>query len=667
MFGVIFMQLEAIKGIGEKTIKNLGYLGIDSLESLLTYYPYRYNDYQIRTIQEAIPNETICIMAIVITSPIVNFIKRNFNMLRFQAISNNLKIKVTIFNRGYLKNHLELGKQIILVGKYDSKKNTFTASEIKFKLNETLEPVYHLTKTIKNKEMQQVMEKALAYPYQIKSNLPIELEEKYQLPKVEHAIQLIHKPKTIEEARYAQRRFIYEELFTYMFKVLYSKENRSNVVGNEKNIDQNKLTAFINSLPFQLTEDQEKAINEALQDLKGKERMNRLILGDVGSGKTIVATILMYASVTAGYQSVLMAPTEILATQHYESITNYFNKLNLKVGILTGSMKQKEKKIIYAQLENQEIDILIGTHALLNEQVKFANLGLVVTDEQHRFGVNQRNIIQEKGNNTDILYLSATPIPRTYALTIFGDMDTSFIKGKPKGRKEIITELVRENNIKEVLLNVLEQLKLGHQVYVVAPLIEDDEESELNLNDVNLLKEKFDTAFQHKVPIGIIHGKMKNSDKDQIMNDFKENKIKILIATTVIEVGVDVKNATTMIIFNAERFGLATLHQLRGRIGRNELQSYCFLVSDKETERLSVMCDSNDGFYISEQDFKLRGGGNVFGTEQSGGVSFKIADLKRDYNILLAAKEDAEEFIKTKQYELNSYYKKIVREIEFIT
>ena len=345
-----------------------------------------------------------------------------------------------------------------------------------------------------------------------------------------------------------------------------------------------------------------------------------------------------------------------------------FKKTDIKIALLVGSMKKQEKNKIYKELENGEIDILVGTHALISEDVKFNNLGLVITDEQHRFGVNQRSNLQNKGIMCDVLYLSATPIPRTYALTLYGDMDTSIIKSKPNGRKEIITKVLKEKELKKVLFHMLEEIKKGHQIYVVAPLIE-DEDGDNNMNDVVKLKEKFDVAFNNKIKVEILHGKMKNNDKDEVMERFKNGETKILISTTVIEVGVDVKNSTMIVIFNAERFGLATLHQLRGRVGRNSLQSYCYLISNMDTPRLKVMEESNDGFYISEKDFELRGEGDLFGTRQSGDMVFKLADIRRDFKILVQCKEDTKKFIKDNIVNnFNNYpqFKKIIKELEFI-
>ena len=376
----------------------------------------------------------------------------------------------------------------------------------------------------------------------------------------------------------------------------------------------------------------------------------------------------MYINYLAGYQSSMMAPTEILARQHYEGIKNIFAQTGIRVSLLVGSMKKSEKNKVYSAIQKGEVDILVGTHALISEDVHFKNLGLVITDEQHRFGVNQRGILQNKGVLSDVLYLSATPIPRTYALTLYGDMDTSVIKQKPSGRKDIITKVVSQKSLKQVLFHMLEEVKAGHQIYVVAPLIE-DEEGNSDLNDVLKLKDKFDIAFNNKIKTAILHGKMKNAEKDEVMAEFKNGEVKILISTTVIEVGVDVKNSTMMVIFNAERFGLATLHQLRGRVGRNDLQSYCYLVSDTLAPRLKVMEESNDGFYISQKDFELRGEGDLFGTRQSGDMVFKIGDIKRDFKILVQCKKDASFFVeKNTVNNFRDYpqYLKILKELEFL-
>lgn len=656
------MELHSIKGIGPKTLELLYKINIYNTEDLITYYPYRYNIYKPMNLRECEENTNVTINATIESTPRLSYIKKNFNRLSFKAITNNLLINVTIFNRAFLYKNLEVGKSILLVGKYNKQKNMFVASEIKFGwLKETkIEPVYHIIKGLKSNQISNYINNALKEEKECIDYIPSEYLEKYNFLNKKEALYMIHEPKNTNQIKQARMRLIYEEFFIFMLKINYLKNKNKEILGIQKEFDENKVKEFINCLPFELTIDQKKACDECLSDLKSSKKMNRLIEGDVGSGKTIVATIAMYANILSGYQSALMAPTEILAKQHYETIKKLLSPYNINVELLVGSLKKSEHNKIVEKLSSGEIDIVIGTHALISEDVTFKNLGLVITDEQHRFGVNQRGNLQNKGIQSDIIYMSATPIPRTYALTIYQDMDTSIIKTKPKGRKEIKTFVKKESEIKSVLLSILEEIKKGHQVYVVAPSIEENDER--NIHDVMNLKSSFDEAFNHKVKTECLHGKIKAKEKEEIMNRFKEGEIKILIATTVIEVGVDVEKATTIVIFNAEMFGLATLHQLRGRVGRNELDSYCYLISDYDIERLKVLEASNDGFYISEQDFLMRREGDLFGTKQSGDMVFKIGDLKKDFKILLQAKTDSAEFLNTSK-PLDKKYQNILKSI----
>ncbi len=662
------MLLKDLKGVGPKTLKELENLGIYSLNDLLNYYPYRYqvlSPENFGTLEE----KSGCIVGKIESNPRISYIKRNLNRISFRFLTSNKIINVTIFNRAFLKNKIEIGKEITLIGKYSSKTNTFTASDIRFYslTNSLVEPKYHLNKNIKSSLFNKLIASALTEDVPISDYIPIYLNKTYHFIEKKEAIKEIHHPTNLNTLKKAKLKLIYEELFVFMFKINYLKyKNMMSHDYLKRNFKKTDINTFIKKLPFKLTIDQEKAVNDIINDFKDKKRMNRLILGDVGSGKTIVAFIAMYINHLSNYQSVLMAPTEILAQQHYENIINVFQEFNLNIKLLTGSLKKSEKKQIADDVKTGKIDIIIGTHAVLNENLTFNNLGLVITDEQHRFGVNQRSNLQNKGQQVDVIYLSATPIPRTYALTLYGDMDTSIIKSKPQGRKDIITKLKKESELKEVLQHILAELKLGHQVYVVAPSIEESETTELE--NVNSLKEKFTKAFKGLVKIGVLHGRQKSSEKEKIMADFLAKKYNILISTTVIEVGIDIKNATMIVIFNAERFGLATLHQLRGRVGRNELDSYCYLISNYEKERLEVLTRSNDGFYISEQDFLLRGEGDVFGSRQSGDMTFKIANLKRDYKILLQAKQDSEQYLQEiiKNNTSSSYYNDIIKELDFI-
>jgi ATP-dependent DNA helicase RecG len=447
-----------------------------------------------------------------------------------------------------------------------------------------------------------------------------------------------------------------------MFKINYLKQvNKKEKNGLHREIDRDKLNVFMSKIPFELTNDQKIAVDEILNDLESPNRMNRLLQGDVGSGKTIVAFIGMFANSLCGYQSALMAPTEILATQHYINLCEFLKHTDMKVALLTGSTPKKEKNDIYKGLANGTIQMVIGTHALIQDEVEYANLGLVITDEQHRFGVHQRANLQNKGIKPDVLYMSATPIPRTYALTIFGDMDVSTIKERPKGRQKIDTYVKKTSEIKDVLGMMYEELKNHHQVYVIAPLIEESENSDLTT--VNELRDQMKLAFKDKYKIDIVHGKMASGAKDIIMEQFKNNEVQILISTTVVEVGVDVPNATTMVIFDADRFGLSTLHQLRGRVGRGTSKSQCILISDSDTERLKIMEREDDGFVISEEDFKLRGHGDLFGTKQSGDMTFKIASIKNDYKILLQAKKDSKEYLENKDTDKDELKKMLIDSI----
>ena len=658
------MELTDIKGVGPKTLDHLHELGIYTLDDLLTDYPYRYDLFEPTNLTEQYDNERIAINVIVETTATTAFIRKNFNKLQFRVNHNGKTMYAVIFNRAFLKPHIVIGKTITLVGKYDVKRNTFICDDIKLNpiTKKEIIPIYHVKKGIKSNDILKIIESAIDDSAKIPNYVPDEFIMKYDFISKKQALRMIHMPHKEEEIKKAKVYLKYEELFLFLFKIAYMKDENENIYKEEKNFDEKKVENFIASLPFTLTDSQDEALKLILDDIKSNKKMNRLVLGDVGSGKTIISFISMYANFLAGYQSVLMAPTEVLARQHFESAISYFKDYHLTIDILVGSMTKKEKEAVKVRLASGEINILIGTHAIIEDAVSFYRLGLVITDEQHRFGVKQREILKSKGEVPDALYMSATPIPRTYALTLYGDLDVSFIRHKPGGRKTIVTKIKKYSELKDVLMHVLEEIKAGHQVYVVASIIDDNEE--LDLKSVETLKEKFNMAYQGKIPIEILHGKLKQREKDAIMERFKNNETKILISTTVIEVGVDVKNATVMVIFDADRFGLATIHQLRGRVGRNNIDSYCYLISDKEIDRLKVLEESNDGFYIAEKDLELRGEGDLFGTMQSGVKTFKIANLKTDLKIMMQAKSDSEEYLKSGQYKNNMNYKKIVRDLE---
>ena len=640
------MDIGTLKGIGPKTEKIFKNAGIMTTENLISYYPFRYDVLKRSNIYELMQDDKIIIDGIVESKPSVFFFNKKMNKMSFKFNTGEFLMNVVIFNRGFLKSKINPGVTLTLIGKFDKIHNTILATDIRFsKLPSipVIEPIYHQIGGITSNQIRNYINSVKEF--EIEEYVPEYLKEKYKLIEKKEAVLNIHNPKSELDLKKAQAYLKYEELFLFMLKMNSLKRNKKNKVGLKRDLDRKLVDEFIDNLPFMLTIDQYKCVDKIYEDLTSPNRMNRLIQGDVGSGKTIVAIIALYINYLSGYQGALMAPTEVLAQQHLTNLKNIFKDYNINIELLTGSLKLSEKKAIYKRLEEKKIDIIIGTHALISEGVNYNNLGLVITDEQHRFGVNQRSNLKNKGITPDILYLSATPIPRTYALTIYGDMDVSSIKTMPSGRKEIVTSLKKISEIKDVLELMYKEIKSKHQIYVIAPLIEDSDK--IDLENVNQLEEKMTSAFGKICKIGVMHGKMEKCEKDKVMEEFKNGDITILISTTVIEVGVDVKNATMMVIFDAFRFGLSQLHQLRGRVGRNDLQSYCILISDKEAERLNIMTKTTDGFKISEEDFKLRGSGDLFGVRQSGDMNFRLADLKRDFNILLKAKEDSIELLES--------------------
>lgn len=639
------MELEKLDKIGPKTAKTLNNLGIYNAEDLIRNYPYRFLIFAKRDINNPKYYDEFVSDGIVESMPTLNFFKGKMNRLTFRCNVQNKIVKVVIFNRAFLKPNIIIGKEVTIIGKYDPKKETIVATNIRLgNLNKVeIEPVYHLCKGITSKQMNVFIKKALNVIKE-NNNIPEELINKYNLISEDEAVRIIHNPKDENSLKTALKTLKYEEIFTYMKNIkLLKKKNEIHKDVYKKEVSLNMVHNFINSLPFKLTSDQEKIVFKMLDEICGDTLMNRLLQGDVGSGKTIVAFIISYALYTGGYQTSFMAPTEVLARQHYKNACDIFKDTNFKIGLLTGKMTLKEKRKVYEDIQNKKIDMLIGTHALISDKVVWNNLGLVITDEQHRFGVNQRQTLKNKGLNVEVLMMSATPIPRTYALTIYGDTDTSSIKTKPNGRIPVITKVKKEDEIKDVLERIYKVLKNQNQVYVIAPMIEENEDTDYT--NVYDLKHKFSLAFKN-YNIEILHGKMDNLEKEKVMDEYAKGNIDILISTTVIEVGVDVKNATVMVIFDADRFGLSTLHQLRGRVGRNNLQSYCYLISDKDTKRLKIMEEENDGYKISEADFKLRGQGDLFGSRQSGALSFKLSDVRKDYDLLVKVRDDVNKLFK---------------------
>lgn len=660
-------ELETIEGIGPKTKELLNKIKIYTVEDLLNYYPYRYDIIKRSDLSNLSDGDKIIIDGIVEGQPTTIYINKSLKKMIFRISTKTMILNVTLYNRAHLYQDLKSGKEVTIIGKYNKLKNTVIVSDIRFGLlppSAKIEPIYYTTEGLTVKQISKFEAIALENDYDVIDLVPRYIEEKYNLMNKKSAIKNIHVPEDILLLKKARQRIKYEELFMYVLKINYLKNKINNDnLAIERNIDKDKLDKFIKSLPFELTLDQDKAVNDIINDLSIKKRMNRLLQGDVGSGKTVIALIAVYANYLSKYQSALMAPTEILAVQHYEEAKKIFSKYKLNIALLTSSTSNKDKKTIYEELENGKIDLIIGTQALIQENVKYKKLGLVITDEQHRFGVNQRDTFKSKGISPDVLSMSATPIPRTYALTIYGDTDVSSIKSKPKGRKEIVTVFKKEKDITDVLEMMKKELELNHQIYVVAPMI--DTESDSEKESVYDLEEKMNKAFGKISKIGIIHGKLDPKDKDKVMKDFEKNKINILISTTVIEVGVNVPNASMIVIFNANMFGLSTLHQLRGRVGRGDTQSYCVLVAKESEERLRFLENTSDGFEISEYDFQTRGEGDLFGTRQSGELGLKMANIKRDFKMLLKAKEDADEFINMLlTFETNPEFGPILEELK---
>ena len=651
----LLKEVKFVKGVGPNRVALLNRLGIYTLEDLITYYPRTHEDRSIpKKIIDLLHGEEALIEAIPVSRMSEIKIRRNFTMYKLIVRDDTGTCQITWYNQTYLKNMFKVGEKYKFFGKVNKKFNKVDMispvfdSENSLKNTGKIIPIYPTTYNLPQNTLRKIIENGLAeIDEKLEDTLPEYLLSKYNLCDLNTAIKQIHFPDNFENFNKARKRLVFEELLSMQLALLSLKsqyEVESEGISLDKNV---KMSELIDKLPFRLTKAQLRVLEEIDNDLESSKPMNRLLQGDVGSGKTVVAEIAAYKAVKSGYQVAIMAPTAILATQHLESFTSLLDDTGIKCELLISGISKKKKEDILERLKNGEIDILIGTHALLEENVVFKYLGLVVTDEQHRFGVRQRSTIAKKGDNPNVLVMTATPIPRTLALILYGDLDISIIDELPPNRKKIDTFPVTKEMDDRVNNFIKEQIDSGRQAYIVCPLVEDSEE--IDARSVLELAEKYKNVVFKDYKVEYLHGKMKPKEKDEIMERFKNKEIDILISTTVIEVGVNVPNANIMVIENAERFGLAQLHQLRGRVGRGEYKSYCILKyqgnSDVIRKRMNVMKATNDGFIISEKDLELRGTGEFFGTKQHGLPEFKIANLFEDMQVLKLVQSIAIEII----------------------
>ena len=649
MINILEKSVETIKGVGKKYLQTLNELEIYTIRDILYNIPYRVSS-STDFSSFVKDNEKVITTGKVETRVSTQFYGNRRSRSFFTLSTSSGSIKIVFFNQHYLKKNIVEGRDIVVKGTYNAANNTITASSVSFNTAEekpkgdNIEVFYHLKQGITQKKFIKLVEESFKMIDGENVILDLVPENFKGIWKLERILYTLHYPKNADEFDKARKMFAFHELFNYQLKLQLQninsriEDNRYSVGVNEKNIKE-----FKDSLPFTLTGAQSRVIDEIVTDLNESYKMDRLLQGDVGSGKTAVAAATLYATIKAGYQTAIMAPTEILANQHFETFFEFFKDLNISVALLTSSTSKKERNTILSLLEVGEIELLIGTHSLIQEDVKFNNLKYVITDEQHRFGVRQRQLLSNKGEAVNSLMMTATPIPRSLAITLITDIKVSTIDELPAGRKKVQTYKANNKSFYKVLDNIRMELGNGRQGYVVCPLIEESEK--MDLQNVEETYENIKNYLPDNYKIAILHGKMSNKEKDAIVEKYLNKEIHILISTTVIEVGVNVPNATFMIIVDAHRFGLATLHQLRGRVGRSKYQSYCILVTDSKSERIDIMCLENDGFKIAEFDLKQRGPGDFFGTKQSGVPSFKVADLINDVDLMYLAKKLAVKII----------------------
>lgn len=640
-------DLTTIKGIGPKTKEKLNRAGIQTINDLLFLFPSRYETQRLDS-EEAIEIGKVLTLEVVVAKrPKVYFIRKNLDKLSVEVNIGHRHFQVHIFNRRFLSQALSVGQVIVITGQFIQGLSHFTASQMVLRKNfvEGIHPLYHVA-DVKDANIRKMIQTLLEETHHLEDPIPADYLDKHQIPNINELLKKIHQPKDETDILVSRKRIVYEELLEFALRIEYLKRLNEAFITEAKHYDIETVRAFIRTLPFELTDDQKQATNEIFKDLKRSRQMNRLLQGDVGSGKTIIAIIATLAVVTAGCQVAIMAPTLVLAHQHLTTFRQYLKTYDIDICLLTSDLSASERRAVIDDIRQNKAKIIIGTHSLIQEDVDFHNLGFLVIDEQHRFGVAQRKELRQKGAVPDILLMSATPIPRTLAISIYKDIDISFIREKPSGRKDVLTRLVAYTQLDRMLGAVTKELDKGHQAYVICPKIAESETSnKISVEEMYaLLRQKLGQRYD----MAILHGRMSDEQKTDVLNRFYAGHIKILISTTVVEVGVNVKNATVMVIMNANSFGLAQLHQLRGRIGRDSHQSYCYLVEDdlaEAKERLNIMQETNDGFLISEYDLSMRGPGEVFGRTQSGIPEFRMANLIKDTKILEEALADAAEII----------------------
>lgn len=652
-------SVSVLKGVGPSKVTALNKLGINTIEELLTYYPFRYDDMAVKELAEVADGQKVTLKGIVASQPTFARFGRSKNRLNFRFLVEHDVILVTFFNQPYLRDKVENGQEIIIYGKYNAKRQQLSGMKILGQTSQDFAGIYRANKDIKVSTIKKIVEQAFnLYQDCLVDILPTSLRQKFRLESRRQMIHDMHFPASQKAEQLARRSAIFEEFFLFQLRLQYLKKINKKEAGLVLNYDSQKIKAFSQTLPFELTTAQKKVVNEICHDLHRPLHMNRLLQGDVGSGKTVVAALALYATVTAGYQGAMMVPTEILAQQHAEKLQALFEKVGVNIALMTSSTlkTKKARQTSLTALAQGDIDVVVGTQALIQDDINFHKLGLVVTDEQHRFGVRQRQILREKGENPDVLAMTATPIPRTLAITAYGEMDVSIIDTLPAGRQPIKTMWLKKSQLNEALQFIDQQLATHSQAYVVSPLIEESEM--MDLQNAQETYEKLREYYAGRYQVGLLHGRMTAEEKDQTMQDFKDGKFDLLVSTTVIEVGVDVPNATVMLILDADRFGLAQLHQLRGRVGRGQKASYCLLLADPKSDygraRMETMVQTQDGFVIAQKDLELRGPGDILGSKQAGIPDFAVGDPIQDFKILQIAQIEAHDLLEQSDFTTNS-------------